>query len=86
VPSAPKGGTYRYCQRGYGNPEDQSNIYRGLEPLQVTLNIVNANGKHKYSLRKLRHFAASNRIEQNFSAKKILVGSCFSPNDPPTGI
>lgn len=55
-----------------GGVESHSTLYhRVFRPLQVTCGIVGANGKAKYGLHALRHFCASQLIEQGFTPKRL---------------
>ncbi|MEO3430703.1 tyrosine-type recombinase/integrase [Pelagibius sp. CAU 1746] len=57
---------------GKGNPETHANIYnRVFKPLMVKCEIVDGEGKPRFSIHGLRHAAASLFIEQGWSPKKI---------------
>ncbi len=57
---------------GAGNVQSLTDIHRYFwKPLQKRLGIVGDDGKAKYGLHALRHFAASLFIEQEFSPKRV---------------
>lgn len=57
---------------GVGNIESHANIYhRIFKPLMIDCEIIDADGKPRFSIHCLRHSAASLFIEQGWSPKKI---------------
>jgi integrase len=68
----PKGPLGLVFPNGIGNPEGHANFYhRIFNPLMITCEIVDGEGKPRFSIHDLRHAAASLFIEQRWSPKKI---------------
>jgi integrase len=70
--ACPKGKLDLVFPNGIGNLEYHTNImYRGFYKLQHDVGMLDEQGKPKYGLHALRHFAASHWIEQRILPKKI---------------
>lgn len=70
--ACPKGRLDLVFPNGAGKVEALANIMtRGFRPIQVKAGVVDADGKPKYGMHALRHFAASCWIEQGFTPKRL---------------
>ena len=68
----PKGELGLVFPNGRGNVERPGNLLRrGWHATELAAQIVDSDGKAKYSFHSLRHFAASWAIEQGFSPKRL---------------